>query len=75
MDYEKFFAEIAAWIQSVNQVATAHGMESEHFWTYVMKSSNDICIKYNNNDLVMKQMVMLYSWLEAAYSQMSGVKS
>lgn len=74
MDYEKFFAEIAAWIQSVNQVATAHGMDSDPFWEYVMTSAKDICEKYNNNDLVMKQMVMLYAWLEDVYAQMSGVK-
>lgn len=75
MDYEKFFAEIAVWIQSVNAQASTHGMDSSQFWEYIMTSSNEICAKYNNEDLVMKQMVMLYSWLEDVYSKMLGVKS
>lgn len=70
MDYEKFFSEIAAWIQSVNQMATTHGMDSDPFWKYVMQSSREICERYGNNDLVLKQMVMLYAWLEDVYAQM-----
>lgn len=72
MDYEKFFAEIAAWIQSINQHAVEHGMDSDVFWKYVMQSSNAICEKYQNHELAMKQMVMLYDWLESVYAQMKG---
>lgn len=67
MDYKAFYVEIADWINQCNQMAATHGFDSTDFWGWVMKSAVEICKKHNNNDLVTKQMVMLYLWLEDVY--------
>lgn len=64
MDYKAFFAEVADWINQVNQQAVQHGMESEQFWVWVVRSTSEICEKHQNEKLVVKQMSMLYIWLE-----------
>lgn len=64
MNYHAFYAEVADWINYVNQKAIVHGMESEEFWHWVASSIAEICNKYHNNPLVKKQMTMLYEWLE-----------
>ena len=64
MDYKAFYAEIADWVLQCNQMAVQHGMNSETFWKWVMDSSVAICGKYGNSELVLKQMVTLYVWLE-----------
>jgi len=69
MDYKSFYAEVADWIMQVNQVAVQHGMDSTEFWNWVSRSMGEIANKYNNNKLVQKQMVMLFSWLEDVYAE------
>jgi len=69
MDYKAFYAEVADWILQVNQVAVQHGMDSIDFWNWVSSSMGQIANKYNNNKLVQKQMVMLFSWLEDVYAE------
>ncbi|MGE7113233.1 hypothetical protein [Lysinibacillus sp. NPDC047702] len=69
MDYKAFYAEVADWIMQVNQVAVQHGMDSNEFWNWVSSSMGQIANKYNNNKLVQKQMVMLFSWLEDVYAE------
>lgn len=70
MDYRAFYAEIAEWVYMSNTMATKHGMDSNEFWMWVMKSAAEICEKYNNNPLVTGQMVFMYSWLEEIYAGM-----
>lgn len=67
MDYKAFFADIAEWINQVNQTAVKHGMESDQFWNWVTQSMGEIGNKYGNTKLVVKQMAMLYQWLEEVY--------
>lgn len=69
MDYKAFYAEVADWIMQVNQVAVQHGMDSNEFWNWVSSSMGEIANKYNNNKLVKKQMIMLFSWLEDVYAE------
>lgn len=69
MDYKSFYAEIADWIMQVNQAAVQHGMDSTEFWNWVSSSMGKIANKYENNKLVKKQMVMLFSWLEDVYAE------
>lgn len=69
MDYKAFFAEIADWINQVNQRAMQHGMESNEFWSWVTGSIGEIANKYGNNKLVINQMVMLFEWLEDVYAE------
>lgn len=69
MDYKAFYAEIASWIMQCNHMAASHGFDSNEFWKWVMESAVSICTKYENNDLVTKQMVMLYLWLEDMYAK------
>jgi len=69
MDYKAFYTEVADWIMQVNQIAVQHGMDSDEFWNWVSSSMGKIANKYNNNKLVQKQMVMLFSWLEDVYAE------
>lgn len=67
MDYEKFYQEIATWINEANNKAVQFGLENTEFWTWVTQSEGEMCEKYNNNPLVIKQMVMLHEWLAEIY--------
>lgn len=69
MDYKKFFSEVAEWIQRCNNMAIQHGMESNEFWTWVMRSTGDLSNKYGNNELVQMQMFMLIDWLKDMYER------
>lgn len=63
MDYQKFYNEVVAWIAEVNNKAVQYGLSSNQFWDWVMQSVGQFEIRYNNNELVIKQMVMLVEWL------------
>lgn len=67
MDYKAFYTDILEWIGQANQTAIQHGMHSEHFWAWVASSSGELCAKYQDNQLVIKQMMMLTEWLEDVY--------
>jgi hypothetical protein len=67
MDYQAFFNEVVQWINQTNQLAMKHGMDSSEFWSYVTRSTGELGDKYNNNPLVIKQMVMLHEWLDEIY--------
>lgn len=69
MDYKAFFADCGEWINQVNQQAATLGMESDAFWSWVTRSMAEIGKKYGNADLVVKQMTMLYDWLEGVYAE------
>lgn len=69
MDYKKFFEEVTDWINEVNKMAIKYGMGGEEFWTWVTTSVGEMCNKYDNNKLVVNQMVMLTEWLEDIYFQ------
>jgi len=69
VDYQKFFAEVTEWINQVNQMVVQHGMESDQFWNWVTQSMGEFGNKYANNKLVVKQMAMLYQWLEEVYAE------
>jgi hypothetical protein len=72
MDYKRFFGECAEWVLEVNKQAVALGMDSDAFWQWIVKSSTDICERYNNNKLVINQMVMLVDWVQDIYRQSKG---
>lgn len=69
MDYKAFFAEVVEWISLVNQNAMKYGMDSDEFWQWVTKSMGEIGNKFNNNNLVVRQMAMLFEWLEDVYAE------
>lgn len=69
MDYQKFYNEVVNWINQSNQMAMKHGLDSDAFWNWVTSSTSEMGIRYNNNPLVIKQMVMLYEWLDDVYSK------
>ncbi|MEG0259432.1 MAG: hypothetical protein RR595_11360 [Lysinibacillus sp.] len=70
MDYKAFYAEVADWVLQVNHMAVQHSMESREFWDWVSKSMGEISKKYGNNKLVVRQMSMLFLWLEDVYASM-----
>lgn len=72
MDYQAFYNEVVNWIKQANQLAMNYGMESSDFWSWVTRSTGDLCDKYGNNALVIKQMVMLHEWLDEIYFSRKG---
>jgi len=66
MDYRRFYDEVVEWIGQANQQAMQHGMASEAFWGWVTSSTADICRRYGDNPLVIRQMMMLTEWLDEA---------
>lgn len=72
MDYKAFYEDIVDWIGQANQAASQHGMHSEEFWACVSRSVGEICSKYQDNRLVLKQMTMLVEWLEEMYEKARG---
>jgi hypothetical protein len=66
MDYKQFYGEVVEWIGQANQMAVRYGIASEAFWNWVTNSTADICRRYNDNPLVIRQMMMLADWLEDA---------
>ncbi len=64
MDYQAFYNDVVEWIGKANQAALQHGMQSENFWAWVALSAGEICAKYQDNRLVIKQMMMMTEWLE-----------
>lgn len=72
MDYSKFYSEVALWIQQSNQNAIKHGFNSDVFWDWVVKSSGEMCKRYDNNELVILQMTMLIEWLEKVFNSTKG---
>lgn len=64
MDYQAFYNDIVVWIGQANHAAARYGMHSESFWSWVADSCGAMCRKYQDNRLVIKQMVMLVEWLE-----------
>lgn len=69
LDYQKFFNEVVEWINQCNQMAMQHGMDSDTFWNWVTYSIGEISNRYQNNQLVMNQMVMLFHWIEDIYAK------
>lgn len=73
MDYTVFYAEIAAWIQTANQNAVKMGFDSDEYWAWVFQSVGEFCNRYNNQELVIRQMTMLLCWLDDAWKKSKGV--
>ncbi|MFD2703842.1 hypothetical protein ACFSVM_25765 [Paenibacillus shunpengii] len=69
MDYQAFYNEVVKWIAQVNQAAMKFGITSPDFWKWVADSSAEICARYQDNQLVIKQMIMLVEWLEEAFER------
>lgn len=67
MDYQKFYQEVVAWINEANNKAGQLGFESPDYWTWVTRSIGELCDRYGNNPLVIKQMNMLHDWLTEIY--------
>lgn len=70
MDYNQFYAEIPYWITQVNEMAMKHTMDSLEFWQWVSDSIGSISDRYGNSPLVIRQLTMLYLWLEDTYTEM-----
>jgi hypothetical protein len=67
MDYAAFYADVVEWINQANQAAFRLGMDSSDFWAWVADSTGELCKKYQENRLVIKQMIMLVEWMEEVY--------
>ncbi|OPA76638.1 hypothetical protein BVG16_15770 [Paenibacillus selenitireducens] len=67
MDYKVFYEDVVDWINQANQAAARFGMSNSEFWQWVAESSGALCLKYQDNRLVVKQMAMMVEWLEEVY--------
>lgn len=67
MDYKAFYSDVADWIYQVNVMAAKHGLGSDAFWLWVSDTAGQLGTKYQENPLVVKQMIMLIEWLEEVY--------
>jgi hypothetical protein len=67
MDYKAFFWDVFMWTQQVNQEVLKLGMDSPEFWAWLADSTSELCRKYQDNRLAIKQMMMLVEWLEEVY--------
>lgn len=74
MDYKAFYGDVLGWIQAANQAAARYGMSNPDFWQWVADSCGEISRKYQENRLVIKQMVMLVEWLEETYENSKQTK-
>lgn len=72
MDYKAFFNDVVGWINQANQAATRYGMQKPDFWVWVADSSGELCRKYQDNRLAIKQMMMMVEWLEEVYEKNMG---
>jgi len=66
MDYKQFFGDVVIWMAEANETASKVGMKSPAFWEWVSESSSQLCQKYQEHPLAVKQMVMMFEWLEEA---------
>ena len=55
-----------------NQDAQSLGFGSERYWFWTVDAIAEICKKYNDDELVVKQFGLLFEWLE---KQAEGVKA
>jgi hypothetical protein len=67
VDYKAFFGDVERWIQEANHKAISLGMDSPDFWAWVADSTGGLCLKYQDHRLAIKQMMMLFEWLEEVY--------
>ena len=67
MDYETFFKDVVHWIGQANEAAICHGMDKEEFWDWVVGSCSSMCKKHQDNRLAVKQMVMMFDWLDEVH--------
>ncbi|MFV8064259.1 hypothetical protein ACMZ5S_07360 [Streptococcus pluranimalium] len=64
MNYIEFFEkEVPNWMRASNQKMQEFGFNTDRYWQWVAWSMNEICQKYNNDELVNHQMGLLFDWL------------
>ena len=65
MNYiESFQKEVPDWKMQSNQMCAQVGFATDAYWQWALKSMGEICLKYNDNDLVVDQFILLFEWLE-----------
>ena len=69
MDFHTFYQDVTKWMEANNLTVGKFGIESEHYWDWVIQSIGYMCNKYNNHQLVINQMNMLLSYLENSYKE------
>lgn len=71
MDYESFFQDVTAWMTESNHQLEKHTLFVREYWDWVMRSTRELCDKYENHPLVMRQVKMLYEYQEELYLKFS----
>ncbi|MCQ8265158.1 hypothetical protein NF419_04400 [Streptococcus suis] len=65
MNYIEFFEkEVPAWMRASNQKMQEVGFNTQAYWNWVVVSMAEISKKYDNDQLVMDQMGLIFNWLE-----------
>lgn len=73
MDYKAFFEDVALWMDESNEQLKHHSLFAREYWDWVMRSTRQLCDKYDNHPLVMRQVKMLYEYQEALYLKYKDV--
>lgn len=65
MNYIEFFeVEVPNWMRESNQVMQQVGFNTPAYWNWVIASINQICDKYNQDQLVKNQFHIIWDFLE-----------
>lgn len=64
MDYRAFYGDIVEWIYQNQSQTELLGFGSHEYISWVFKSAGQLADKYENNELVTKQLCMLLDWIE-----------
>lgn len=69
MDYRSFFADVTEWMAESNKQLGQYSIDSQPYWDWVIHSTGQLCNKYGNHPLVIRQMSMLINWLDDAWKK------
>ena len=72
MDYRSFFQDVTTWMDQSNQMVQQYSIFSDAYWDWALKSSGELCNKYNNHELVKQQMSMLLGYLDQQIKKARG---
>lgn len=64
MNFKQFFGDVVLWMEKSNEMVKQCSIHSEEYWSWAFQSSGELCKKYGNHPLAIKQMSMLIDFLE-----------
>lgn len=69
MDFKSFYNDVINWMEQSNQKVRELSFDSSEYWNWVSWSAGELCNKYGNHELVMRQMMMLVDYQMELYER------